>query len=357
MPLLFPFGQYWWLYAAFTGGIVLLLALDLGLLRRGRRDEPVGFRRAAAWTAGWISLALAFNVALYYYARWALPQDGRLAAHPGFDAEAAAWQTALEFLTGYVVEYSLSVDNIFVFVLVFRYFLVPPVYQRRALLYGILGALVFRAVLIALGSVLMQFHWVVWLFGAFLVLTGVKLALSEATVEPERNLLLRLLRRVLPVTPAYHGDRLFVLDRGRLAATPLLVAVACLEATDIVFAIDSVPAIYALTREPLIVFTSNVFAILGLRSLYFLLGGAVERFHLLRYGLAVVLVFVGLKMVWLDGLYGGRFPIGISLGLIVAALATSIGLSLLCPRRGERPGPGAARRPEIRGTAEPTASR
>jgi tellurite resistance protein TerC len=234
-----------------------------------------------------------------------------------------------------VVEYSLSVDNIFVFVLVFRYFLVPPVYQRRALFYGILGALVFRAVLIALGSVLMQFHWIVWFFGAFLVFTGIKLALSEATVEPERNLFLRLLRRVLPVTPGYQGQRFFVRHRGRLAATPLLVAVACLEATDVVFAIDSVPAIYALTREPLIVFTSNVFAILGLRSLYFLLGGAVERFHLLRYGLAVVLVFVGLKMVWLDGLYDGKFPIGLSLGLIVAAISVSIALSLLYPKQEE----------------------
>jgi tellurite resistance protein TerC len=330
MPELFPFGEYWWFYAAFTAGVLLLLGLDLGVLNRGA--HRVGFGEAAAWTAGWVSLALLFNVAFYYYARWALARDPRLAAIPGFDAQAAAWQAALEFLTGYVVEYSLSVDNIFVFVLVLGYFAVPAAYQRRVLFYGILGALVFRAVFIALGSVLMQFHWVIWLFGGFLILTGVKLAFSETTIEPERTLFLRVLRRVLPVTPAFQGQRFFVRERGRLVATPLLVAVVCLEATDIVFAIDSVPAIYALTREPLIVFTSNVFAILGLRSLYFLLGGAVDKFHFLRYGLSVVLVFVGLKMAWLDDLYGGKFPIAVSLGVIVGVIGFSIGLSLLFPR-------------------------
>jgi tellurite resistance protein TerC len=341
MPHLFPFAEYWWLYAAFTAGVVLLLALDLGVLHRGA--QAVGFREAAAWTAGWVSLALAFNVALYFYARWAFARDARLAALPGFDADAAAWQTALEFLTGYVVEYSLSVDNIFVFVLVLSYFAVPARYQRQVLFYGILGALVFRAAFIALGSVLMQFHWVIWVFGAFLILTGVKLAFSPSTVEPERNLLLRMLRALMPVTSSFRGGRFFVRERGRLCATPLLVALACLEATDIVFAIDSVPAIYALTREPFIVFTSNIFAILGLRSLYFLLGGAVDKFHLLRYGLSVVLVFVGLKMVWLDALYGGKFPIGVSLAIIVSVIAASIVLSILypisAPEPEERPAP------------------
>ena len=330
MPELFPFASYWWFYAAFTGGVVLLLALDLGVFHRGA--QAVGFREAAAWTAGWVSLALLFNLAFYYYARWALARDPRLIAVPGFDADAAAWQAALEFLTGYVVEYSLSVDNIFVFVLVLGYFAVPAEYQRRVLFYGILGALVFRAAFIALGSVLMQFHWVIWIFGAFLIITGVKLAFVESTVEPEKNLLLRLLRRLIPVTPTFRGQRFFSREGGALHATPLLVAVACLEATDIVFAIDSVPAIYALTREPLIVFTSNIFAILGLRSLYFLLGGAVDKFHLLRFGLAVVLVFVGLKMVWLDHLAGGKFPIAISLAVIVSVIAASILLSLLYPK-------------------------
>jgi tellurite resistance protein TerC len=332
-PTLFPFGDYWWLYVVFTAGVLFLLTLDLGVFHRGAR--AVSFREAAGWTATWISLALIFNVALYFYARWALAADPRLAGLAGFDPDAAAWQTALEFLTGYVVEYSLSVDNIFVFVLVLRYFAVPVASQHRVLFYGILGALVFRAVFVALGSVLMQFHWVIWVFGLFLIITGVKFAVIETTVEPERNLLLRLIRRLIPVTPGFRGQRFIVREDGRLRATPLLVAVCCVEATDIVFAIDSVPAIYALTREPLVVFTSNVFAILGLRSLYFLLGGAVEKFHLLRFGLAAVLVFVGLKMVWLDDWFGGKFPIAVSLALIGSALAVSMVLSLLLPRRQE----------------------
>jgi tellurite resistance protein TerC len=344
MPELFPIAEYWWLYVAFTGGVLILLALDLGVFHRDAQE--VGFREAARWTAIWIGLALAFNAALYAYARWKFARDPRLAAVPGFDAGAAAWQAALEFLTGYVVEYSLSVDNIFVFVLVLGYFAVPARYQHRVLFYGILGALVFRAVFIALGSWLMQFHWIIWVFGIFLIVTGVKLAVSETTIEPERNLVLRLMRRLLPITPGFRGQRFFVRENGRLWGTPLLVALCCLEATDIVFAVDSVPAIYALTREPLIVFTSNVFAILGLRSLYFLLGGAVEKFHLLRFGLAVILVFVGLKMVWLDGLYGGKFPIAVSLAIIASVLAASITLSLLFPRRG---GPSATPvRPGVR---------
>ncbi len=338
-PTLFPFGDYWWLYAAFTAGVLLLLTLDLGVFHRGER--AVGFREAVGWTGVWISLALLFNVALYFYARWVLAGDPRLAGLPDFDPDSAAWQTALEFLAGYVVEYSLSVDNIFVFVLVFRYFAVPVEFQHRVLFYGILGALVFRAAFVAVGSVLMQFHWVIWVFGLFLIVTGVKFAVIETTIDPERNLLLRLLRRLIPVTPGFRGQRFIVREDGRLLATPLLVAVCCVEATDIVFAIDSVPAIYALTREPLVVFTSNVFAILGLRSLYFLLGGAVEKFHLLRFGLAAVLVFVGLKMVWLDDWFGGKFPIVVSLAIIGSVLAASMILSLLWPRRPEKGGSGA----------------
>jgi tellurite resistance protein TerC len=335
MALLFPFAEYWWLYGLFVAGVLALLGLDLGLLRREARE--VRFREAVAWCSAWVSLALAFNVGLYYYAAWRFADDSRLTAIPGFDPEAAAWQVALEFLTGYLVEYSLSVDNIFVFVLVLRYFAVPARFQYRVLFYGILGALVFRAVFIALGAILMQFHWVVWLFGLFLIVTGVKMAVgSDDAVEPERNLVIRAVRRLLPVTSRFHGQRFFVRGDGRLWATPLLVALLCLEATDIVFAIDSVPAIFALTREPFVVFTSNIFAILGLRSMYFMLGGAVERFHLLRYGLALVLVFVGLKMVWLDGTFGGKFPIGWSLGIIAALLAASVVASLLVRPRGER---------------------
>ena len=332
MPALFPIGEYWWLYASFTGFVLILLGLDLGVFHR--KAHEVHFREAVAWCATWVTLALLFNAALYAYALWQFPRDPRLAGVAGFDAEAAAWQVALEFLTGYLVEYSLSVDNIFVFLLVLGYFAVPRRLQHRLLFYGILGALVFRAVFIAFGSVLMQFHWVVWLFGAFLIFTGIRMATtSESSVEPDRNILIRIVRRLVPVTPGFRGQRFFVRQAGRLWATPLLIALMCLEASDIVFAVDSVPAIFALTREPFIVFTSNVFAILGLRSMYFMLGGAVERFYLLRYGLAVVLVFVGLKMVWLDGWYGGKFPIIASLAVIGCVLVASILVSLVFPKR------------------------
>jgi tellurite resistance protein TerC len=336
-PILFPFAEYWWLYAGFTAGVLLLLALDLGVFHRDAHE--VGFREAAAWSTVWIALALAFAVALYRYALWAFPRDSRLATLPGFDAEAAAWQVTLEFLTGFIVEKSLSVDNVFVFVLIFGYFAIPPKYQHRVLFYGILGALVFRAVFVALGSLLLQFHWVVWLFGAFLILTGLKMLFApEKGLEPDRNPLIRLFRRFVPVTTALHGQRFFVRQGGTLAATPLFITLLFVEITDIIFAVDSVPAIYALTDEPLIVFTSNVFAILGLRALYFLLGGAVTRFHMLKYGLALVLIFVGLKMAWLNDLWDGKFPIGASLAIIGALIGASLALSLVIAPR-----PAAAR--------------
>jgi tellurite resistance protein TerC len=332
MPLLFPFGEYWWLYAAFIGVVLALLALDLGVFHRDA--HRVSFREAIAWCTTWVALALVFNLALYAYGLWRFPRDPRLTAIPGFDHREAAWQLALEFLAGYLVEYSLSVDNIFVFVLVLGYFRIPPQYQHRVLFYGIVGALIFRAIFVALGSVLMQFHWVVWLFGLFLVFTGIKMALTSGVAgDPGRNVLVRVLQQVLPVTPEFHGQRFLVKKDKRLCLTPLAVALLCLEATDIVFAIDSVPAIFALTREPFVVFASNIFAILGLRSMYFMLGGAVERFHLLRYGLAAVLVFVGVKMVWLDDWFGGKFPIAVSLAVIGSVLALSVILSLLYPRR------------------------
>jgi tellurite resistance protein TerC len=326
---LFPFGEYWWLYGLFTVGVLALLAIDLGLFHK--EPKPVGFREAGAWVAVWVSLGLAFNVALYFFARRIFAGDARL-MRPGFDPDAAAFQAALEFLTGYLIEYALSVDNIFVFVMVLGYFAVPPAYQHRVLFYGILGALIFRGIFITLGTLLIQIHWVLYVFGAFLIVTGIRLAIaSETNVDPEKNPLLRLLRRLMPITHQFRGQRFFVKEQGRLHATPLLVALVALEATDIVFAIDSVPAIFAITREPFLVFTSNIFAILGLRSLYFLLGGAVEKFHLLRYGLAFVLVFVGLKMVWLDNWYGGKFPIGWSLAIVASAIALSIVVSLLFP--------------------------
>jgi tellurite resistance protein TerC len=328
---LFPFADYWWFYLGFTGFVLCLLALDLGVFHR--QAHEVSFREAATWSVVWVALALGFNFLLYQYALWKFPQDPRLMAIPGFDPSGAAWRVSLEFLTGYIVEKSLSVDNIFVFVLVFGYFAIPAKYQHRVLFYGIIGALIFRAIFIALGSALMQYHWIVVLFGAFLIITGIKMMFTpEKGVEPDKNLLIRLFRRFVPITPDLHGQRFFVRSGGVLYATPLFVALLFLEATDVIFAVDSVPAIFALTNEPLIVFTSNIFAILGLRALYFMLAGAIDKFHLLKYGLAVVLIFVGLKMVWLNNLFGGKFPISLSLSIIMGVIAASVVLSLLFPK-------------------------
>ena len=329
---LFPFAEYWWAYAGFTIFVLALLALDLGVFHRGSHE--ISFRDAAFWSVAWTLLALLFNVALYQYALWKFPQDPRLMAIPGFVPEAAARQVGLEFLAGYLIERSLAVDNVFIFVLVFAYFSIPPALQHKVLFYGILGALLFRAGFIAAGAVLMQYHWVVWLFGAFLVFTGINMIYSpETKIEPERNPLIRLFRRLMPLTPHLHGDRFFVRLDGLRHATPLFIALLFLELTDVVFAFDSVPAIFAVTGEPLLVFTSNIFAILGLRAMYFILAGAMDKFHLLKYGLAVILIFVGLKMVWLNDWFGGKFPISLSLGIIGLILAVSIGLSLLRPKR------------------------
>lgn len=328
----FPFTEYWWFYLAFTGFVALLLALDLGVFHRAVR--PASFREATLWSIVWICIGLAFNFFLYRYALWVFGGDSRLLQIPGFDAEAAARQIGLQFLSGYLVEKALSLDNIFVFVVVFSFFGIPALYHRRVLFYGIFGALFFRGIFIAAGSALLQYHWIMLLFGAFLVLTGIKMMFAPGrAIEPERNPVIRLFRRLLPVTPVLHGQRFFVRSNGVLHATPLLLVLVFVEVSDIIFAIDSVPAIFALTREPLVVFTSNVLAILGLRALYFLLAGAVERFHLLKYGLAFVLVFVGLKMVWLNDAFGGEFPIGWSLGIICGVLALSILASILRKRR------------------------
>lgn len=333
--MLFPFVDYWWFYAAFTAFVLLLLALDLGVFHR--RAHDVSMREATAWSVIWVSLGLLFNWGLYQYARWSLPQNERLMALPGFDPEAAARQVGLEFLAGYVVEKSLAVDNIFVFVVVFSFFAVPRLYQHRVLFYGILGALFFRAVFIALGSALLAYHWVIWLFGGFLILTGVKLLFVPNTdQDPGQNPLVRLVRRLMPVTPGFHDQKFFVRLNGVWHATPLLLALVTIELSDIIFAIDSVPAIFALTAEPLIVFTSNVFAILGLRSMYFLLAGAVDKFRLLRFGLAFVLMFVGLKMVWLNDLFDGKFPITWSLAIIAALVGGSMVASLVADRLKRR---------------------
>jgi tellurite resistance protein TerC len=339
MPALFPFAEYWWFYGLFTLVIFGLLALDLGVFHREAHE--VKAREALGWSFVWVALALGFCLLLWRYAHWKLPLDPRLIAAGVSPAEAAALadRTALEFLTGFVIEKALSVDNIFVFVVVFSYFGIPAKYQHRVLFYGIIGALVFRVVFIALGTLLMQWQWVIWVFGAFLILTGAKIILApDKPLDPGRNPLLRLLRRLIPVTPEMHGEKFFVRLDGILTATPLLVGLVFIEASDIVFAIDSVPAIFAITREPLIVFTSNVFAILGLRALFFLLAGAVHRFRYLKYGLGLVLVFVGLKMAWLNDAFGGKFPVTWSLGIIAAILTLAVGISAL---RSRPAAPGA----------------
>jgi tellurite resistance protein TerC len=322
MDLLFPFDTYWWFYATFVCGILLLLALDLGVFHRDA--HVVSARESLVWSVIWVSVALTFNYALWLYAaRLHGPDTGD--------------RIALEFLTGYLVEKALAVDNLFVFVMVFAYFGVPLAYQHRVLFFGILGALLFRAVFIALGSVLMQYSVVVMGFGVLLLLTGAKMLRSpDIQVHPEGNVLVRLIRRWIPVTPALHGPKFFVTLDGRRHATPLFVALVFLEMSDVLFAVDSVPAIFAISREPLVVFTSNVFAILGLRALYFLLANAVEQFHLLKYALACILMFVGLKMVWLNEHFDGKFPIEWSLGIIAALLGAAVVASLVAAR--SRPG-------------------
>ena len=332
MVELFPFSEYWWFYLSFVGLVFLLLALDLGVFHR--KAHVVGFKEAATWSVVWITLSLVFNFLLYNYAAWKFSHDPRLLAIPGFDPSGAAWRVSLEFLTGYVIEKALSVDNIFVFVMVFSYFNIPAKYQHRVLFYGILGALLFRAIFVAIGASLMKYQWVVIVFGVFLIFTGLKIFFAkEKPVDPEKNFLIRLLRRVLPVTPELQGAKFLARINGKTFATPLLIALIFLEATDVVFAVDSVPAIFAVTSEPLIVFTSNIFAILGLRALFFMLAGAVDKFYLLKYGLGAVLLFVGLKMVWLNQLFDGHFPIWLSLGIICTVLFLSVGLSLAFPKR------------------------
>ena len=330
--MLFPIAEYWWFYVAFTGFILVLLAVDLGVFNR--QAHVVSIREAAKFSAVWITLALTFNVALYFYARSAFAEDPRLLALPGFDPDAAAWRVALEFLAGYVVEYTLSVDNMFVFVVIFSFFSVPSLYQHRVLFYGILGALIFRAIFIALGSVLLSYHWMIVAFGVLLIYTGFKmLGHDSGEMQPDKNPLVRLTHRLMPVSDRFDGKNFFSRIDGKWHATPLFLALMAIEMSDIVFAIDSVPAIFALTKEPLIVFTSNVFAILGLRSLYFVLAGAVAKFTLLRYGLAGVLMFIGLKMIWLNQAWGGHFPIGWSLAIIGSLVGGSIVASLIADRR------------------------
>lgn len=317
--IFFPFAEYWWFYGIFTLFVLMMLALDLGVFHR--KAHEVSFKEATIWSIVWISLALIFNGLFYYYTT------------DKFGNEVGT-RLSLEFLTGYIVEKSLSVDNIFVFVMVFAYFAIPAKYQHRVLFYGIIGALIFRAIFIAAGSWLMQFQWIIYIFGAFLIITGIKMMFaSDKEVDPEKNFLIRIFKRFVSVTPTLQGQNFFVRENGKLFATPLFIALLFLELTDIIFAVDSVPAIFALTKEPMIVFTSNIFAILGLRAMYFMLAGAVDKFYLLKYGLAIVLVFVGLKMVWLNDAFGGKFPITWSLGFILGTILLSVITSLLFPKK------------------------
>ena len=332
-PRLFPFADVWWFYAVFTGLIAALLAIDLGFFHK--KAHRVSMREATGWAVVWVGVALLFNIGLYF---WSI---SFLSSHPpvGIGIPEAAKRTAMEFLAGYVVEYSLSVDNLFVFVVVLNYFGIPPELRHRVLFLGILAALVFRAVFVVIGAALLQFQWIVWILGVFLVVTGVKVMINDdsAQINPETNWAMKLLKRFLPVTPQFHGDSFFVRgDQGWLA-TPLFVALMFLNIVDTVFAVDSVPAIFGLTNEPLVVFTSNMFAILGLRNLYFLLAEAVDLFHLLKYGLGIVLCFVGLKMTLLVWLMDGHVPIGPSLGFILTVLIVSIAGSLMFPKRAHTP--------------------
>ncbi|MGE0820946.1 MAG: TerC family protein [Candidatus Binatia bacterium] len=299
------------LWIGFTTFVLALLALDLGIFHR--KAHEVTPREALTWSIVWISLALLFNVGIAYW-------FGR--------------ERGMEFLTGFLIEKALAVDNIFVFAVVFSTFAVPPALQHRVLFWGILGALVLRALFIAAGAVLIQqFHWIMYVFGAFLVVTGIKLFFQRETEpHPEQNFFVRLFVRWVPSISTYEGARFFIRKEGRRYATPLLLVLVVIEVTDLIFAVDSIPAIFAVTSDPFIVYTSNIFAILGLRSLYFLLAGAMRQFNYLKVGLALVLVFVGIKMLIID-VY--KIPIALSLGVIATLIGGAIVSSLWQPQPKE----------------------
>jgi tellurite resistance protein TerC len=301
---------FWW--AGFSIFVLSMLILDLGVIHR--TAHVVKMKEALLWCAVWISLALMFNVLIYF---WQGPVK------------------ALEFLTGYLIEEALSVDNLFVFVIIFSYFRVDPLYQHRILFWGILGAIIMRAVFIAVGVTLInQFHWLIYLFGAFLIFAGIKMALQkDKEIHPEKNPVLKLFRRYAPVTDNYVGGSLFTRKDGRVLATPLFIVLLLLETTDLIFALDSIPAVLAITRDPFIVYTSNIFAILGLRSIFFALSGIIQMFQYLQYGLSVILVFVGVKMVLADVI---KIPVGIALGVVAGILTVSVIASVAWPPKAKR---------------------
>ena len=296
-----------WFWVGFIAFVLAMLALDLGVFQR--KSHEVKPKEAAIWTSVWVGLALAFAGGLWFF----------------YGSE-----PALTFLTGYVIEESLSMDNIFVIVLIFDYFMVPKAYQHRVLFYGILGALIMRGIFIALGTVLLaKFQWIIYVFGAMLVFTGIRMAFKhDESFDAEQNPIVKIVRKIFPLTSQYHGKHFFTMENGRKMATPLLLVLVLVEFTDLIFAIDSIPAIFGVTRDPFIVYTSNIFAVMGLRSLYFLLASVIEKFHLLKYGLAIILTFVGLKMIaeaWI------HVPIMVSLAVIVGVLLLAIAASLIWP--------------------------
>ncbi|MCG6535662.1 MAG: TerC family protein [Syntrophales bacterium LBB04] len=304
------------LFVAFVVFILAMLTLDLIVFHR--RAHVIRIREALIWSGFWIALALLFNLGIYVW-------HGQ--------------EKALEFFGGYLMEYSLSVDNMFVFLLIFSYFGLPRQNQHKILFWGILGALVTRALVIVVGVALIQkFHWIIYIFGAFLILTGIKMASQKSRdVHPERNPLLKLFRRLMPITDRYEDDKFFVKRVGHYLATPLFIVLLVIESTDIIFAVDSIPAVLAITTDPFIVYTSNVFAILGLRALFVALAGIMQLFHYLHYGLSVILVFVGIKML-LAEIY--KIPVGVALGVIASVLLVSVIASIIRPRQAEIvPGP------------------
>ncbi|MFA7399610.1 MAG: TerC family protein [Sideroxydans sp.] len=306
-----------WMWAVFIGFVLVMLAVDLFLVG-GNKAHKVSFKEAAAWSSVWFILAMLFNLGLWRYLN-------------GVHGSEVADIKAMEFLTGYLIEKSLAVDNIFVFLMIFTFFAVPAEFQRRVLIYGVIGAIVMRAIMIVAGAWLVQeFHWLLYLFGAFLVVTGIKM-LMFAEVEPDlnQNPFINWFKRHLRLTPDYRGEKFWVRENGVRTFTPLFLVLVMIELSDLIFAVDSIPAIFAITTDPFIVFTSNIFAILGLRAMYFMLAGIAERFHLLKYGLAMVLVFVGAKMLIVD-FY--KIPVGLSLGIVGLIIATFMFASLWVTR-------------------------
>ncbi|MCA0350587.1 MAG: TerC family protein [Chloroflexi bacterium] len=311
-----------WMWIGFNVFVLAMLALDLGVFHRSA--HVVSIKEATLWSVAWIGLAAIFNLGIYLFWQQLVPQSSYTNS-----------EAALAFMTGYLIEKSLSIDNIFVFVLIFGSFAVPAQYQHRVLFWGVLGALVMRGAMIGAGAALIrEFHWIIYIFGAFLIVTGIKMAFhQEQTLDPKNNIVVRTFRRIMPVTDEYEHDKFFVRKAGVLMATPLFLVLLMVETTDLIFAVDSIPAIFAVTQEPFLVYTANVFAILGLRSLYFVLAGMVHKFHYLKLGLAFVLSFVGVKMLLVETAF--KIPSGISLGVVAAIIATAIGASLIRAKRLE----------------------